>query len=181
MQSKFGRYVLGRTRRNWSKTMGYDELHWLTLQQSAVECSLRLLFKVLWTKRPATLHSLVYDEHKEILFTVTDQELGSMTKLSRKTWKIRVLRYAQIVPEELFQIDPLSNTFRSCLKQWVKNNIPQEGDYILKGRINTKEEAKVVEDWLESELDSWKKKENHDIHSNIEFEELLAEDREFFL
>ena len=57
MQSQAGRYVLGKSRKDWSRTAGYAELNWLTITQTAVEASIRLLCKVIWNKKTRTIIS----------------------------------------------------------------------------------------------------------------------------
>ena len=42
MQSKAARYVLGRSRKEWSRSGGYEELNWSTMPQIAVESSLNM-------------------------------------------------------------------------------------------------------------------------------------------
>ena len=78
---------------------------------------------------------MIYDEEKKEILTVDHQYLERMTKLSRKTWRIKVLRYSSIIPREFYEIDPKSHLFKRTLKQWVGTNIPPEGDHIFKGKI----------------------------------------------
>ena len=83
-----------------------------------------------------------------------------MPELKRKSWKIRVLRYARIIPQELYVQDPTSSIFKSYLKSWVKFSIPKDGDKIFKGKISPKE---IWErDWLYLELQDWKTRERID-------------------
>ena len=61
MQSKTARYVLGVSRRDWSRTAGYETLNWLTIPQTLVEFSLRMLLKVLWNKKPQKLFNSIFN------------------------------------------------------------------------------------------------------------------------
>ena len=172
MQSKSARYVLGKSRREWSKTLGYQELQWLTMQQTAVQCSLRLFFKVLWSRRPENLLDMVINEEDGELHVLSENDLSGMTKLSRKTWKVRVLRYAEKVPKLFFEMDPNSLKFKSELKQWVKHNIPKEGDNISKGRVQTDDNVDT-NDWLRTEIQHWQEWEDHHFQSLLQSRDLL--------
>ena len=141
----------------------------MTVTQTAVEASLRLFCKVLWNKKPERLfHSLVYEESSQIK-VITQDQLNDMTKLARRSWKTRVLRYASILPEELFTLNPVSQIFKTVLKAWIQNMIPQDGDLIFKGRVETQ---KQNDDWLEKELQAWKQREVNKIESQKELQEL---------
>ena len=166
MQSKVARYILGIPRREWSKTAGYRELGWLTMPQTAVEFSLRMLFNVLWKKKPLKLLNAVMNEDGSIK-SFSERELNSMTKLCRKSWRIRVTRYAKLVDPEFFHFDPTSLLFRRELKLWVKENIDPNGDYILKGKVTPPQT-----DWLMNECEAWKKRTFHDIWTQWEVENL---------
>ena len=175
MQSKSARYVLQKSRRDWSRSGGYEELQWLTIPQTAVEFSLRLFFKILSMKNPGELYKSIFDEDREVVRKLNHNEVEKMTKLARKTWRVRVLRYAEVVPEDFYLIDPLSNQFKTSLKQWIKNNIHKNGDDIFKGNIPKKTNC---EDWLLLELQSWGKRNQHDMVSIEEFDAISYEDIE---
>ena len=64
MQSKAARYVLSKSRKEWSKSEGFMELNWLTLPQMAVEASLKLFFKVLWRKKPEKIFRSIFDSNQ---------------------------------------------------------------------------------------------------------------------
>ena len=83
MQSKAARFILNIPRKEWSRTLGYQELGWLTIPQTAIQFSLKLFFKVLWLRIPVNLYKLIYDEEKEEIRQVTEEDLRNMTKLNR--------------------------------------------------------------------------------------------------
>ena len=99
-----------------------------------------------------------------------EEEIESMTKLNRKSWKVRSLRYAELVPSYFFTIDPKSRVFKNDLKEWIKASIPKDGDNIFKGKINKK--GKDENDWLTKELEDWKKGRDDFLESIHAFEEL---------
>ena len=167
LQSKAARYVLGRSRKNWSKREGYGELGWVTITRTAVEFSLRMAYKVMWNRKPEILYDSIFDSEENKPRRISQEDLKGMTKLRRKSWKIRVLRYLEKLPEEFLRVDPSSMTFRSSLKSWIKENIEANGDHIFKGKI---EEPEM--DWLESELEALKYKTAHDLRSEEEALEL---------
>ena len=90
-----------------------------------------------------------------------------MTKLARKSWRVRVLRYASVLPEHLFHIDPKSHTFKEILKTWIVQNIPKDGDNIFKGKADQEED-----DWLRLELISRRETEENDLRFSQEGAEL---------
>ena len=79
-----------------------------------------------------------------------------------------MLRYATIIPAELFEIEPNWRTFKTLLPNWIKVHIFKDGDYIFHGK--TKPPQK--EDWLYKELEAWKEMENHDALSLQEQDKL---------
>ena len=171
MKSREARYVLGISRKDWSRTAGYQELNWLTVPQTAIEFSLRLFFRILRTEKPERIFKSLHDGGSLLRFT--DLQLQRMTKLAKKSWKTRVLRYAEIIPESLFSLDPKSPFFKSALKDWVKRNIPKDGDYVFKGKEKPQED-----DWLKLELYTWVENQKQDFESLQEGLELWENEGE---
>ena len=101
-------------------------------------------------KKPETLYSMIASDEDEVK-SLSDKELEKLTKLSRKSWRIRVLRYSKIVPAGFFHEDPFSLSFKFSLKSWVKSNIPFDGGTIFKGKFNTE-----TDDWLAKEVVEWR-------------------------
>ena len=162
---------------NGQKTAGYEQLNWLTIQQTSIESSLRLFFKVLWTKRPQNLYDMIYDSDNDRVLSLSDIDIHPLTKLSRKTWRIKVLRYSSLVPPKLYEIDPSSQCFKTILKEWIKHNIPRDGDRIFRGKVAhdviQDTEANVAKDWLILEVEDWRKMESHNYQSLLEIEEIF--------
>ena len=167
MQSKAARYVLGRRRKEWSRTEGYAELNWLTIPQTSVESSLRLFLKVLWNKKPREIFLSIFDEDKEEVVKIPDNEIENMRKLSRKSWRIRVLRYSKFLPESMFLMDPNSQSLKTFLKMWVKENIEKDGDYIFKGKLKP-----PVTDWLCLEQRNLRNQMEHEIERKKQLREI---------
>ena len=141
----------------------------LTIPQTAIEFSLCTFFKVLALKRPEKLFDSICNNEDGTIREVTNGELEKMTKLCRKTWRVRVLRYASLLPQELFDMDPFKSHFKLNLKNWVLRNIPKDGDYIFQGKTK----PPVSNDWLTLELEHWKDREAHDVLGLVEVEDIL--------
>ena len=160
IQSRAARYILEKSRREWSKTEGFLELNWLTMPQIAVEASLRLFFRVLWKKKPEKLLGSIYCREKEEIVHLSPRDIEKMTKLNRKSWRTRVLRYNQKIPFFLHTLDPDSHGFKSSLKEWIREFVPQNGDSIFKGKV-----IPEATDWLLLELEEWQQKLKHEKES----------------
>ena len=106
------------------------------------------------------------------LLELSEVQLEKMTKLCRKSWRVRVLRYQKLLPKELLDLDPTSPAFKTMLKVWVRKNIPKDGDIIFKGRIRL-QNLKENDDWLFQELESWKQTEEQDWRCLKEMEDIL--------
>ena len=169
MQSKAARFALGISRRDWSRTEGYFQLDWLTVPQMAIESSMRMFFRVIWNRKPLKLFKDIFDGELDRIIQLTDHQLEQMTKLCRKSWRIRVLSYSKIIPQELFKLDPSSPHFKSFLKSWIKEAIPKDGDFIFKGKCRAEKET----DWLKLELEEWKKIVEHDERAQREAEQYI--------
>ena len=172
MQSKAARYVLQKSRKEWSRTQGFEELDWLTIPQIAVESSLKMFFQVLWNKKPEKLLENILCEETKELVRYTEDELAKIPKVSRKSWRIRVMRYSTILPQYLFTLDPKTPLFKSSLKMWIKRVIPPEGDRIFKGKLLLMDDS---EDWLIMEINEWRKRTEHSHREEEEFRELEEE------
>ena len=112
------------------------------------------------------MYESIFDEPNNEVRVLSVSDIEMMTKLSRKSWKIRVLRYSKVVPNELYLLDPTTSIFKRFLKSWVKYAIPKEGDRIFQGRISKKEDWE--NDWLSLELNDWKSREREDVEAQIE-------------
>ena len=112
------------------------------------------------------MYESIFDEPNNEVRVLSVSDIEMMTKLSRKSWKIRVLRYSKVVPNELYLLDPTTSIFKRFLKSWVKYTIPKERDRIFQGRISKKEDWE--NDWLSLELNDWKSREREDVEAQIE-------------
>ena len=171
MQSKTARYILGKSRREWSRSEGYRLLNWLTVPQTSVEFSLRMFFKVLWNRKPQRIFASIFDEDSMSVRKLTDEELRKMRKLTRKSWCVRVLRYADVVPQSFYAFDPNKQIFKKSLKNWVSQNIEKDGDFIFQGKLRP-----VRRDWLALEVAEWRRERYHKIESM--HEQISIEDEE---
>ena len=102
---------------------------------------------------------------------LSDDELRKMRKLTRKSWCVRVLRYAELVPQSFYANDPNKQIFKKSLKNWVSQNIEKDGDFILQGKLRP-----MTRDWLALEVAEWRRERNHEIESMQE--QISIEDEE---
>ena len=174
MQSKAARFCLMKSRKEWSRTEGYNQLNWLTIPQAAVEASLRTFFRIISLKKPEKLYHSLYDEEKDSVKQLSSEDLEKMTRLSRRSWRTRVLRYALLIPDSFFTLNVRSLSFKMGLKEWVKLNIYKDGDFIFHGKVKPPSDN----DWLVLELESWKEKEKHEEKSAEEYSDISRMDME---
>ena len=168
MQSKCARYVLRRSRKDWSRSAGYEELGWHTIPQVSVEFSIRLFLKILWNRHPTRIFKSIYDEEEDKVIEIDDDSLSKMRKLTRRSWRIRVLRYAPYIPTAFFTMDPNTHSLKSSVKDWVKRNIGKNGDFVFQGRIS----PPPSDDWLVRELVELRKDILHEEQSKKEINQL---------
>ena len=131
-----------------------------------------MFFQVLWNKKPEKLLENILCEETKELVRYTEDELAKIPKVSRKSWRIRVMRYSTILPQYFFTLDPKTPLFKSSLKMWIKRVIPPEGDRIFKGKLLLKDD---LEDWLIMEINEWRKRTEHSHREEEEFRELEEE------
>ena len=136
---------------------------------TAEEFSLRLFFKVLISKMPEKLDESVVESKTGEIMKLSREELENMTRLCRRSWRVRVLRYAVILPIELFDMDPKSLIFRIYLKEWMRTSIYKDSDFIFQVKVKPPK----YNDWLIKELSAWRGRQEHDIISSLELEEVL--------
>ena len=161
LQSKAARLILNRGRRNWSRSEGFKTLGWLTIQQMAAEASIRTFLKVIQTKRPQSLYEALTEKCGRIR-EIREGNLKSKTKIRRKTWSVRCLRWNKLLPMELKKGDINKEGQKKRLKIWIRKMIPPKGDDIFKGKVrlsknittNGRRTKTVVneEEWLTEEL-----------------------------
>ena len=164
MQSKTAHFILGTLRREWSRSKGFDELNWLSMPQIAVEASLKIFYKVLRNKKPENVYKSIFNEEEEKVRTIEVDDLKKMTKLSKKSWTVRVLRFHEVMPSFFLDINPESNAFKRSLKSWIKENVPFDGGIIFKGKVK-----EANEDWLQLEVDEMRKRIEHELESIKEY------------
>ena len=128
-----------------------------------------MFFKVLWTKKPERIYRSIVDTDKE---KIKEVDYTNLTKLSRRSWRVRVLRYSELLPEHLQSLDPNRPAFKAVLKTWVQENIGKDGDHIFKGK-NRPEKT----DWLALEVEKWRKQMDHERTSLYELQGIEAEDQ----
>ena len=124
-----------------------------------MESSLRLFFRVLARRKPEKIFESIFCKDKCKVKNLKYEDIRKMTKLSRRSWKVRVLRYGEIVHAYLFELDPETNTFKRELRVWIEGNIPPNGDFIFRGKVS--EDIEAEKDWLVLELEEKKRKEDH--------------------
>ena len=92
------------------------------------------------------------------------------TKLRKKSWRIRVLQYAENLPRELFNMDPSYQAFKLSLKAWTRRNIPLNGDAVFHGKFEL-----FDPDWLVLEVEEQNKRMTKELEAIDEWKEIENE------
>ena len=173
--SKAARIVLKVGKMNWSKSAGMRTLGWQTFVEMATETSLRTMLKVLENKVPQNLYAALTDENGNIK-QYTEAELEKMTKLRRKSWSVRTLRWYQILPADIKRRKAKSESCKKRLREWVHRRMTDNrGDEIFRGKMvkipvirrdnYTERQTAEVEIERGSEDEDWIVEFNHQIDS----------------
>ena len=59
---------------------------------------------------------------------VDKETLNKMSIWKRRSWSTRARRWLRKMPQELLDRDPWTATTRARVKEWVKENVPRNGD-----------------------------------------------------
>ena len=123
----------------------------------AVEASIRHSVKTVRNKMPESLYESFVDQNRRVT-ALTKDTLKNTSRMRMKTWRVRSLRYWQILPEDIKRQDMNKLSSKSRLKKWVLKNILQDGDDIFKGKSKKKQrpqrrrtELNAEDGWLEDE------------------------------
>ena len=106
------------------------------MAQLAVYSSLKLAVTVLKEKKPERLYETLTKEEdgNRVRRTITDRNLKKMKATSKKAWSVRVLRWLELMPEQIKQGDMTKRKIKEELKLWIKHTIPVRGDQVLWGQ-----------------------------------------------
>ena len=136
VESAAARWVLQRRRLDWSLRGGLKQLGWLSVCQQAAYQTVRMALKVLREKNPERLYEClteISDGHRKR--KVLDEDRFMRQKqTSRKSWSSRALRWINMMPEELIDMDQTLKASKQKLKEWIKHRVPVRGDRILWGK-----------------------------------------------
>ena len=96
--SRGARIILQKGILNWLKTASLRELGWMTLAQTAAATSMKIMLKVMHNKSPQNLYAAQVNKKartEDEIKSFTETDLRQMTKLHRKSWSVRCLRWYQ--------------------------------------------------------------------------------------
>ena len=136
VQGAAARWILQTRKRDWSLTGGLKKLGWLSLAQLAAYSSLKLAIRVLRDKTPERLYKLLTQEEGDgrVRRRISDSALKKMKATTRKAWSVRVLRWMELMPGEIKEMDMTRKHAKKELKKWIKHVIPVRGDRVLWGQ-----------------------------------------------
>ena len=121
----------------WSKTRGLQQLGWLSFIQMAAATSVKTMLKVLHHKIPQNLYSALMiepDEGPDRIRSYTKRELDTMTKLERKSWAVRCLRWYSTLPRELRTMKPGTDAWKNRVNAWARRTVKGvNGDKVFRG------------------------------------------------
>ena len=109
----------------------------------AASTSMKTMLKVIHNKTPQNLYTALLDEPKDgpdRLKSYTKKELDKMTKLERKSWSVRCIRWYQTLPRELTTMKPGTDTWKKRVNVWAKRTVRGvNGDKIFRSDKPTEE------------------------------------------
>ena len=89
--SRGARIILQKGILNWLKTASLRELGWMTM-------TMKIMLKVMHNKSPQNLYAAQVNKKartEDEIKSFTETDLRQMTKLHRKSWSVRCLRWYQ--------------------------------------------------------------------------------------
>jgi hypothetical protein len=84
------------------------------------------MLKVLHYKTPQNLYSALIiepDEGPDRIRSYTKRELDAMTKLERKSWAVRCIRWYPTLPRELKTMKPGTDAWKNRMNAWAKRTV----------------------------------------------------------
>ena len=147
VESAAARWVLQRRRLDWSLRGGLKQLGWLSVCQQAAYQTVKLALKILKDKQPERLYEClteVKDGHRKR--KVFDEErFMRLKQTTRKGWSSRALRWINMMPEDMMNMDLNLKISKLKLKEWIKHRVPVRGDRILWGKSLVRRVAQKAE------------------------------------
>ena len=151
IQSQTARWVLGRSRLNWSLSGGLKELCWLSMAQLVCYTSVRMALKVIQKQGPESLLERLTEvktvtrkrrrgeedpekQEERVPKKITWEELTILKASTRKAWSIRAIRWMAKIPSNIKDLPVGGEAGKKELKMWVRRHIHVRGDRILWGR-----------------------------------------------
>ena len=136
VESAAARWVLQRRRLDWSLRGGLKQLGWLSVCQQAAYQTVRMALKVLKEKNPERLYECLTEisDGQRKRKVLDEDRFMRQKQTSRKSWSSRALRWINMMPEELIDMDQTLKASKQKLKEWIKHRVPVRGDRILWGK-----------------------------------------------
>ena len=137
VQSAAARWVLQVRRRDWSLRGGLKKLGWLSICQQAAYQSVKLAIKILQRRTPERLYeTLTHIQNGQRARKVwTEENLMRLNLSTRKAWSTRSLRWMNMMPNNMLEMDLSLKSSKEHLKAWIKHRVPPRGDKILWGKL----------------------------------------------
>ena len=136
IQSAAAMWLLQVRRRDWSLRGGLKKLGWLSICQQAAYQSVKIAIQILQKKSPERLYkSLTHIQDGQRVRKVWKEvDLMKLNLSTRKAWSTRALRWIEMMPDSMKQLDLSYKSSRQALKGWIKHRVPPRGDKVLWGK-----------------------------------------------
>lgn len=137
VQSAAARWVLQLRRRDWSLKHGLKKLGWMSVCQQAAYQTVKIAIQVLKKRTPERLYeSLTHIKDGQRVRRVFSEDDIKKLKLStRKAWSTRALRWLEMKPASMLEMDLSFKSSKKALKAWIKHRVPARGDKVLWGKL----------------------------------------------
>ena len=137
VQSAAARWVLQIRRRDWSLRHGLKKLGWLSICQQAAFQTVKMAIMILKKRMPERLYeSLTHlQDGQRVRKVFTEENINRLKLSTRKAWSVRALRWLEMMPASMLNMDLKQKSSKKILKTWIKHRVPVRGDKVLWGKL----------------------------------------------
>ena len=137
VQSAAARWVLQIRRKDWSLRGGLKRLGWLSVVQQAAYCSVKMAIQVLQRSSPERLYEALTEENegRRVRKVITEDAQQRMKLSCMKSWSVRVLRWMDMMREDMLMMDTTKKQEKERLKLFIKHRVGVRGDKVFWGKL----------------------------------------------
>ena len=137
VQSAAARWVLQIRRKDWSLRGGLKRLGWLSVVQQAAYCSVKMAIQVLQRRSPERLYEALTEENegRRVRKVITEDAQQRMKLSCMKSWSVRVLRWMDMMREDMLMMDTTKKQEKERLKLFIKHRVGVRGDKVFWGKL----------------------------------------------